>query len=119
MAVLERGLMDRKIIAVSSKRQITIPQKFYERLQLSNEVECFVEDGALVIRPLRRDGGEFAVQILRELVVQGYSGDDLVKRFESMTKEIQKAVSLALEEADEIASGKRNAATLKDIFGES
>ena len=44
MAELERGHMDRKIIAVSSKRQITIPQKFYERLQLSNEVECFVAE---------------------------------------------------------------------------
>ena len=30
-------IMDRKIVSISSKRQITIPQKFFEALQFDNE----------------------------------------------------------------------------------
>jgi hypothetical protein len=36
----------------------------------------------IVIRPINRQPGEFSVEILRDLVSQGYSGDELVKRFE-------------------------------------
>ena len=114
---MERAVMERKIISVSSKRQITIPLAFYKQLNLENEVECSVEDGALVIRPLSRDTGEFSVEILKDLVSQGYSGEELIKRFALQSKNIKKAISKMLEEADEIASGEKPAASFDDIFG--
>ena len=43
-------IMDRKIVSISSKRQITIPQKFFEALQFDNEAECVVRGNELVIR---------------------------------------------------------------------
>lgn len=36
---MERDVMNRKIISVSKKRQITIPLQFYKHLNLDNEVE--------------------------------------------------------------------------------
>ncbi|MDD2585178.1 MAG: AbrB/MazE/SpoVT family DNA-binding domain-containing protein [Syntrophomonadaceae bacterium] len=109
--------MNSKIISVSKKRQITIPLKFYKHLGLESEVECSLEDGAIVIRPLHRDAGEFSVEILKDLVSQGYSGDELVKHFETQSKNIKNAVSSMLEEADEIVAGEKSAANFDDIFG--
>jgi bifunctional DNA-binding transcriptional regulator/antitoxin component of YhaV-PrlF toxin-antitoxin module len=109
--------MDRKIISVSKKRQITIPLKFYKHLNLGSEVECSLEDGKIVIRPLHREPSEFSVEILQDLVSQGYSGNELVKQFEAQTKNIKKAVTNMLEEADAIAAGEKPAANFDDIFG--
>ena len=63
--------MDSRVIRVSPKRQITIPLAFWKALDLSNEVECSLVDGAIVIRPLHRDQDEFSVEILKDLVAQG------------------------------------------------
>ena len=43
--------MNRKILSISSKRQITIPQKFYQALGFGSEAECVVRGDELVIRP--------------------------------------------------------------------
>lgn len=108
--------MDRKIIRVSKKRQITIPLKFYQQLHLENEVECLVHNGALVIRPLRQSQSEFSVEILKDLVAQGYSGEELIRRFEAESKNIRQAIDLMLEEAEQIAAGEKTAATFTDVF---
>lgn len=114
---MEREQMERKIISVSKKRQITIPLKYYKHLGLDNEVECTLEDGAIVIRPLNRDSGEFSVEILKDLIAQGYSGDELIQKFEIQSKNVKKAVTNMLEEADAIAAGEENSSSFDDIFG--
>lgn len=114
--LLERDAMDRKIISVSKKRQITIPLKYYKHLGLDNEVECILEEGAIVIRPLNRDSGEFSVEILKDLISQGYSGDDLVKMFEVQSKKIKKAVAYMLEDADAIAADEKESESFEEIF---
>lgn len=113
---MEREKMDRKIISVSKKRQITIPLKFYKHLGLDNEVECTIEDGAIVIRPLTKESGEFSTEILKDLVSQGYTGDELVKQFEAQSKNVKKAVTSMLEEADAIAAGEKKTEGFDDIF---
>ena len=115
--VMERDIMDRKIISVSKKRQITIPLQFYKHLELGSEVECSLEDGKIIIQPLHRESNEFSVEMLKDLVSQGYSGDELVKQFETQSKNIKKAVTNMLEEADTIAAGEKKAANFDDIFG--
>jgi bifunctional DNA-binding transcriptional regulator/antitoxin component of YhaV-PrlF toxin-antitoxin module len=109
-------IMNRKIISVSRKRQITIPIQFYNHLGLENEVECSLEDGAIVIRPINRQPGEFSVEILRDLVSQGYSGNELVNRFEAESNNVKKGIARMLEEADSIAAGRKPAANFDDIF---
>ncbi len=111
-------VMERKIINVTGKRQITIPQKFYEQLNFGKEVECYLEDGAIVIRPLSTADDNFTMEILKDLVAQGYSGNELIERFAEQRSDIRRAISTLISEADEIAAGKRKGATTRDIFGE-
>lgn len=114
---MERGQMDRKIISVSPKRQITIPLKYFKQLALETEVECFVQNNSMVIRPIRNDQGEFSVEILKELVAQGLSGNELVRRFEVESKKIKQAIGIMVEESERIASGEIPAASFDDVFG--
>ena len=108
--------MDSKIIRVSKKRQITIPLEYYNQLNLGDEVECFLKNNALVIRPLVRNAGEFSVEILKDLVSRGLSGDELVREFEEQSQYLVSAVANMLDEADKIAKGDLPAAEFEDIF---
>lgn len=111
-------IMDRKIVSISSKRQITIPQKFFEALQFDNEAECVVRGNELVIRPAHANsGGEFAEHILAELIANGLSGDELLKEFKTKQAKVRPAVEAMIAEADEVASGNGEYYTYDDVFG--
>jgi len=110
--------MERKIINVTGKRQITIPLRFYEKLGFGKEIECSVTDDAVILRPLAYNDDNFTMEILKDLVSQGYSGDKLIAKFAEQRADIRKAVKIMIDEADEIAAGKRKSVTTKDIFGE-
>jgi len=110
--------MDRKIINVTGKRQITIPLKFYEKLGFGKEIECFLTDDSVVLRPFLNSDDNFTMEILKDLVSQGYNGDELLAKFVERRADIKKAIGILIEEADEIAEGKRQGASTKDIFGE-
>jgi hypothetical protein len=60
------------------------------------------------------------MEILKDLVSQGLSGDELISRFAEQRANIKKAVGLLIDEADEIADGKRctnvRALRLKTFF---
>ena len=114
----ENSLTERKIINVTGKRQITIPLKFYEKLQFGKEIECFLADDAIVLKPLSNNDDNFTMEILRDLISQGYGGDELLAKFDEQRKKIKKAIGNLISEADEIAEGKRESASTKDIFGE-
>ncbi|HOX29456.1 MAG TPA: AbrB/MazE/SpoVT family DNA-binding domain-containing protein [bacterium] len=112
------GVKNRKIISVTGKRQITIPLRFYERLKLGDQVECFMEDGALVIRPLAEgDDDGVSVEILKKLVARGVKGDKLVAEFAHERERVRVAVGVMKREAGEIASGVREGASAADVFG--
>lgn len=76
---------------------------------------CTIEDGAIVIKPPHRGTTEFSVEILKDLVDQGYSGDELIRQFEIQSNNIKTAVTNMLEEADAIVAGEKPAADLDDI----
>lgn len=118
MRVLENSVIERKIINVTGKRQVTIPMKFYEKLGFGKEVECFLTEDSIVLRPLTNSDDSFTMEILKDLVSQGLSGDELLTKFAEQRGNIKKAVGMLIDEADEIASGKRESVTTKDIFGE-
>lgn len=116
---MEHNLLERKIINVTGKRQVTIPLKFYEKLCLGKEVECFLTNNSIVIRPLSGSNDNFTMEILKDLVSQGYNGDELIEKFSEQRDNIQKAIGTLIDEADEIAAGKRKGATTEDIFGKA
>ena len=108
--------VERKIINVTGKRQVTIPLKFYEQLSFGKEVECLLTSDSIVIRPLSNSDDGFTMEILRDLVSQGLNGDELLAKFAEQRNKIKKAVGLLIDEADEIAGGRRERPTTKDIF---
>lgn len=113
--------MEMKKVSISSKRQITIPQKFFTMLGFDTEAECMVRGNELVIRPARskrsNSGGEFAEQILADLIGQGYSGDELLARFKTAQKEVRPSVERMLARAEEAANSKAEYAAYEDVFG--
>lgn len=110
--------MERKILSISSKRQITIPQKYYQTLGFGDEAECVVQGDELVIRPVKRAaGGEFAEQILSDLIRDGYSGEALLAEFKKRQAQVRPAAEAMLANAEEIAKGTATYETYEDIFG--
>jgi bifunctional DNA-binding transcriptional regulator/antitoxin component of YhaV-PrlF toxin-antitoxin module len=103
-ALMERVNLQKKRISVSPKRQITIPLQFYNQLGIDSEVECFIKDDALVIKPVHEIDQTFAAEILDDLVEQGYQGKELVAKFKEATGRFRKAVEKMIEEADELAA---------------
>lgn len=109
--------MEMKKLSISAKRQITIPQKFFTMLGFDTEAECTVRGNELIIRPVRTNtGGEFAEQILADLIAQGYSGNDLLERFKKAQSEVRPAVEAMLVEAEQIAASESGHITYKDVF---
>ncbi len=46
--------MESKKVSISSKRQITIPQKFFTLLGFNTEAECIMRGNELVYAPLKK-----------------------------------------------------------------
>lgn len=114
---VKKGVMDRKIVSISSKRQITIPQKFFNLLGFGTEAECIIRGNELVICPVKPvSGGEFAEQILADLVSQGLSGEELLGAFKEAQKKIRPAVEAMLVDAEKVATGEVEFVTYDDVF---
>ena len=109
--------MLKKRIAVSQKRQITIPIEFYNSLGIDKEVECYVQNNAIVIRPVRESSGEFDEQILADLIAQGLSGQELLDKFKETRRQIRPAVERLLDEARLAAQGQASSEAYEDVFG--
>lgn len=112
------GVMDIKKVSISAKRQITIPQKFFTLLGFDDEAECVVRGNELVIRPVRNNsGGEFAEQILADLIAEGLNGDELLKKFKETQKKVRPAIEEMLEDASKAATSDSGFETYSDVFG--
>ena len=110
--------MESKKVSISSKRQITIPQKFFTLLGFNTEAECIMRGNELVLRPVKENtSGEFAEQILADLIRQGYSGEELLEKFKQPQRKIRPAVEAMLAEADRVAESKSGGYSLEDVFG--
>jgi bifunctional DNA-binding transcriptional regulator/antitoxin component of YhaV-PrlF toxin-antitoxin module len=109
--------MERKIIRVLVKRQVTIPQKYFETLGFNNEAECILQDGGILIRPLRdMGGGEFSEQILADLIAQGFQGQQLLEKFKQQSKKVRPAVQKLIEDADALAQSGGGKVSMKELF---
>lgn len=111
--------MEIKKVSISAKRQITIPQKFFAMLGFDTEAECMVRGNELVIRPAKTNtGGEFAEQILADLIEQGYSGKELLQHFKQAQSQVRPAVEKMIGEAESVVVSESEYMTYEDIFGE-
>ena len=112
--------MEKRRINISSKRQITIPAKYFEALGLDKELECIYSNDMLILTPVKKEDPAFAEEILADLIQLGYSGEKLLSEFKKINRKVRPAVEKLIEEADEIA---KEASTnyfdpTDDIFGD-
>ena len=97
---------------------MTIPQKFYEALGFSTEAECILRGNEIVLRPVKEQGGgEFAEQILADLIKQGLSGNQLLDEFKKAQKKVRPAVEAMLTQAEQAARGEGESYSYDDVFG--
>ena len=109
---------ERKIISVSVKRQLTIPQKYFEALGFSNEAECILHKGGLLVRPVRNtESGEFSEQILADLISQGYEGAALLEKFKEYCKAVRPAVEEMIQEAEKYVKSGGGDISRGELFG--
>lgn len=112
------AMPEQKRVTITSKRQFTIPQRFFSELGFDREAICTMGDGMLIIQPATHvSGGEFAEQILSDLIAEGYSGDELLAEFKLRQSKVRPAVEELLEQAKEAANGRGEYSTYDDIFG--
>ncbi len=113
-------LIETKRISVSKKRQITIPQKFYEKLNIGDEVECMMTNSEIIIRPIRQET-EFAEEILKDLVAKGLQGEQLLAEFRNTRSKIRPAVKRIIEEAEQLAQQVDGTGDklMKEIFSDA
>ncbi len=68
--------------------------------------------------PVQSDAeGEFAEQILAELIEEGFTGDELLSEFKKRQAKVRPAVESVFSEAKEIAHGRGAYSTYEDVFG--
>jgi len=56
--------MEKRRIHISSKRQITIPSKYYDALGLSNEIDCIYANNMLILTPVRKEDNLYFPELL-------------------------------------------------------
>ena len=117
-ATMTKGRVPMEVKKLSISAKITIPQKFFTMLGFDTEAECTVRGNELVIRPVRTNtGGEFAEQILADLIASGYSGNDLLERFKKAQGQVRPAVEAMLVDAERAASSESGHISYEDVFG--
>jgi len=117
---LNKTPIEKRRINISSKRQITIPAKFFKALDLDKELECIYSNGMLILKPVKQEDSAFAEEILEDLIKQGYSGRKLLSEFKKVNRMIRPAIDKLIEEADEIAKTAVSSYydSTDDIFGD-
>ena len=95
-------LQEIRQINVSEKRQITIPKYFYDRLEMGNEVVCELRENEIVLRAVPQSE-DFSEEILKDLVAQGFEGQDLIREFQRIRSQIRPAVEKMIEESERAA----------------
>lgn len=87
---------EKKIISVSSRRQITIPQEFSKKLGIKDEVECILKNGEIIIRPPVKD--YISKEILDILREKGLEGDMLEQEYQRVSRELQNKIGKDIRE---------------------
>lgn len=118
MPAVVHHMPEQKRVTITSKRQFTIPQKYYTELGFDKEAVCTMGDGFLIIQPMAQiPSGEFAEQILADLIAEGFSGQELLDEFKTRQAKVRPGIEAMLEAAKAAAQGIGEYSNYDDIFG--
>ncbi|WP_240377952.1 AbrB/MazE/SpoVT family DNA-binding domain-containing protein [Bacillus piscicola] len=85
-------------VKISRQRQINIPKEYHEALNLEDEAFLEFTGKEIIIRPADPEVIDFSEDILRDLVSQGYEGDQLIEEFTRIKSNISKALDYLKQE---------------------
>ncbi|WP_102336489.1 AbrB/MazE/SpoVT family DNA-binding domain-containing protein [Salimicrobium jeotgali] len=102
-------------IAISNKRQITLPKEYYDYLEMDTEANIELEGNKIVITPVRETNDDFSEFILKDLIDEGYGGDELLQEFNRRKNNIRPAVEAWIKDAQENAE---DVDSVSDLFDE-
>ena len=100
------ALNQSQTVKISSKRKITIPSKFYEAGGFDEYALCTWTENGLLLQPLKVNDEDNSVTILRQLVAEGYEGDELVDKYEEIQNKIVSIKHKLQKAEDDIAEGR-------------
>lgn len=100
------ALNQSQTVKISSKRQITIPSKFYEAGGFDEYALCTWTENGLLLQPLKVNDEDNSVTIFRQLVAEGYEGDELVDKYEEIQNKIVSIKHKLQKAEDDIAEGR-------------
>jgi len=86
-------------VKVSKQRQISIPKDFYDALDLDDEALIEFRGREIVIRSAAFEEIDFSGEILKDLMSQGYAGEELVEEFIRTKSNIPRALDYMKREA--------------------
>lgn len=118
-----RIAMESRLGKITSKRQLTIPKDFYDRLNLGENVEILLEKDSLIIKKLRKaeeSFDDYSDLILKDLIAEGYTGNQLLQEFKIRKNLLPIAVQNMVKDIREQAKeDKRTSEQLdNELFGE-
>ena len=109
---------EKRTVRISSKRQITIPSKVYSEMNFNEYALCTVTDQGLLIQPFNVDDEDISVGILRELVSQGFDGEDLIEQYKLVKRRFYSSMEKAAEIDRTLMQDARNRNISDDeLFG--
>ncbi|TKC16967.1 AbrB/MazE/SpoVT family DNA-binding domain-containing protein [Robertmurraya kyonggiensis] len=76
-------------IKITSKRQLTIPKAFFDYLGIEETVQAYLLDDCILIKPEQKKSvqEQDIEAILRKVMDEGYSGNELLDEFTRRVKE--------------------------------
>lgn len=84
-------------VKVSKQRQINIPKAYYDALNLSDEAILEFTGKEIIIRPATNDSMDFSKYILKDLIEQGYEGEELLQEFTRIKDQIPYALESMIQ----------------------
>lgn len=99
------ALAEPQRVKISSKRQVTIPARWYREMGFDEyALATWTEDG-LLLQPISVDDEDVTVDILRQLIAEGYKGDELIDEYCKVKSKIISVKSLIAEAEEDMAAG--------------
>lgn len=88
-----------KNIKITSKRQLTIPKAYFDYLGIDDSVQAFLLDDGILLKPEKKQSTqEIDIEIiLRNIMKDGYTGDELVDEFSRRVKSYNKVLNRRIE----------------------
>lgn len=89
-----------KRVKISKERHIRIPKKFYDSLNVSDEVYVELTGKSIIIRPITAEIVDFSEYILRDLMNEGYTGEKLITKFKELKTNIPYSLNQMIKETE-------------------